>query len=510
MKKTLSVLLLLGLVASGLSVWAGLRVEAIHQEMIAALEERPQLRVLGSTFERGLLGSTAETTFELRGAAGELFQRPLAWAGQENVRQRIGFRLEHHIDHGPTSLWTWFSTGAVGPPIVAYVHSTLTLDQEAWSEVAAAFGKLPAAKFYVQVAADGHVKGRLSMPAAELRPRDVEAGDTPRWVGKLQALRAKLEVAPESDLLQVSLQAGGLQLAGSDMSLDLGEWTGQLGIPLSESMRSVRSEHVIQKLALTWPTSETGAPEGAAARPTPAAQLTRIAVEGIAWTTEGRPEELWVEAGFDQVHWNALEAADVRVGFEALRDLDTDEASPEASLATLLGFLPELNITAIDGQTASGPFHVSGRIRFDESVGEGGSNLEGELELRLPGGWADALADENDELLGAWVDSGELERDGEGFLGDLRFEPTEPDEESESSRLAIRLLELLPELPEGSTAGEAEGDVAVADEATEDSAGPEAEADPKGELVVSPEPTAPAELADDTAAPSAPPAAPAP
>ncbi|MBW2243004.1 MAG: DUF945 family protein [Deltaproteobacteria bacterium] len=503
MKKTLSVLLLLGLVFSGLSVWAGLRVEAIHQELIAALEEQPGVRVLGSAFERGFLGSTAETTFELRGAAGALFQRPLEWAGQENVRQRIGFRLEHQLDHGPTSLWSWMNAGAVGSPVVAHVHSTLTLDQEAWAEVAAAFGKLPAAKFYVQVAADGHVKGRLTMPAAELRPRDVEAGDTPRWVGQLEGLRAILEVTPKSDLLQVSLRSGGLHLGGSDMSLEVGEWTGQLEFPLSESSQPSRSEHFIQKIALAWPAPAEGASDAAA-------QPTQIAFEGIAWTTESRPEELWVEAGFDQVRWNALEAADVRVGIEALRDLDTDEPSPEASLATLLGFLPELNITALDGQTASGPFHVSGQIRFDELVDEGGSNLEGELELRLPGDWADALADENDELLGAWLDAGELERDGEGYLGDLRFEPTEPDQMSESSELATRLLELLPELPAGSAEGEAEEDVALADGPTEDSAEPKAEAGPKGTLVVSQDPAAPAELADDAVVPSAPPAAPAP
>ncbi|MCP3986046.1 MAG: YdgA family protein [bacterium] len=509
MKKTFLVLLMVGLALSGLSVWSGLRVEATHQELIAALEERPQLRVLSSEFERGLLDSTARTEFELRGAAGALFQRPLEWAGQHNVRQRIGFHLEHHIEHGPVSLWRWFSTGAVGTPIVAHVHSTLTLDQEAWSELAAAFGKLPAAQFHVRVAADGHVRGRLSMPAADLQPRNVEPGDTPRWVGKLAEVRGDLEVVPESDLLQVALQAGGLHLGGNDMSLDVGEWTFHLRLPLGESTHPSRGEHVVQKLAVAWPALEPTDPMQAMGGP------TRIALEGIAWTTEGRSEELWVEAGFDQVQWNSLEATDVRIGIEAIRDLDPQEPTPEAHLATLLGFLPELNITDFGGQTSEGPFHVSGRVRFDPTVAEGGSNLEGELELRLPSVWTDALAGDDEAVLGAWIDAGELERDAEGYLGDLRFEPSEPGEESESNELATRLLGLLPELPVGSLAEEAEEEASAVDEVAAESPAvtPEdAPGDPA--LVVSQEEPAalsalPEELPEEAGA-AAPPAAPAP
>ena len=457
MKRTLLILLLLGLVFSGLSVWIGLRVEATHHELIAALERRPHLRVLSSVFERGLLHSTAETTFELRGAAGALFQRPLEWAGRQNVRPRVGFRLVHRIDHGPASLWAWLGSGAVGPPIVAHVYSTLILDQEAWSELAAAVGELPAVQLQLRVAADGRVRGRVSMPAAELQPRDVEPGDAPRWVGRLAGFRAELEVAPESDVLQVTLRAGGLQLGGSEMTLEVGEWNGQLELPLGESPRPSRGEHVVQNLILAWPAPEQGEP-------------TRIAIDGIAWTTEGGREELLVEAGFDQVQWNALEATDVRIGLEALRELDAGDPPPEAHLVSLLGFLPELNITGLDGQTPSGPFHVSGRVRFDPTVAEGESDLEGELELRLPGGWADALAGDDDELLGAWLDAGELERDGEGYLGDLRFEAARSGAEQDSSELITRLLGLLPEAPVGSPVEEADEELVDADAVAADGA----------------------------------------
>lgn len=496
MKKALLILLLLGLAFSGLSLWVGLRVEAIHHELIAALEQRSDLRVLASEFERGLLSSTAETSFELRGAAGALFQRPLEWAGQKNIRQRIGFRLVHHIDHGPTSLWTWFGAGAVGPPILAHVHTTVALDRETWSELTAAFGKLPPAQLQVSVAVDGHVRGWLSMPAAELQPRDVEAGATPRWIGRLAALRADLEIAPESDMLQVNFRAGGLQLGGDAMLLEVGEWTSKLEIPLGDSTLPSHAEHVIKKLVLAWPDLERG-------------ESTRIVLEGIAWTAEGDPNRLLIEAGFDQVQWNALEATDVRVGLEAFRDPDLDELSPEAHLVSLLGFLPELSITDVEGQTPAGPFYLSGQIWYDPTVPEGESDLEGEIELRLPGGWADALAGGDEELVSAWVDAGELERDGDGYYSDLLFDVTPSGTEDASSELALRLLSLLPRPPARSLVEGEVGESVDADEiATTAPAVKQEHA--RRKAPASTNRSAGSAQVEPSAAPSAPPAAPAP
>ncbi len=427
MRKALFVLAFFGLVASALSVWVALRVEARHHELVAELEGHPHVRVLESRFERGFVRSRAETSIELRGPVGMLFQAPLTWAGRENVRPRVGLRLEQEIDHGPTSLWTWLQSGARGTPPVAHVRARVALDQEAFAEMAAAFGKFAPASLTLQVAADGRVAGHVALPATALQPRDVDPGKSPPWVGRLGAVHADLRLAPGSDMLQVSLRGGGLRLGGEALALDLGSWTGSIELPIGDSLRASRGEHVVEHLTIGWPGAEGADP-------------TEIELAGIAWTRDGRPEQLLLAAGVDQARWNELEARDLRMELQAERDPDTaDPATLPPHLPGVLGLRPQLELTALGGQTPHGPFHVSGRLDF---APPGGGDIHGDLELRLPGAWAEQLVDEDEALLSTWIDEGELRPDDDGgFRTHLRL--------GAAGSVAERLIALLPAPPVG-------------------------------------------------------------
>ena len=407
MKKTLVCLTIVGLALAGYSLWVSLQVEERLRAGIAALEARPQVRVLGSHVERGWLSTESEVHFELRGVAGALFQAPLEWAGRETVRSRVGFRLEQHIDHGPSSLWHWLSTGAAGAPLLAHAEATLALDQESHAELAAAFGRLPAMRALVSVRSTGDADGRLSMGPVPLRPRDVEAGEAPRWTGRFRGLDGTLAV--RAGELRIDLASDGIELNGPELHFAALGWTatslgGWLNTSAGETTHTLRNgrlavgpgaDHVVWEVAEATPAPAASSdaqaepvakPDAAAQGPTPEALW---GVEGLAWNSTNGDERLEVAAQLDRGRWNqtALEGVELEVAWPRVPVTPPGERPEHWTEA--LGMAPAFTVGLLQGQVDEGPFAVSGELRF-EGESESPGHLD-ELTADVPGARARGL-----------------------------------------------------------------------------------------------------------------------
>ncbi len=401
MKKIVGFVLVLGLVLGAFAGWISFEVESAHQQWVARLEARPDLRVLSSRFDRGWLRSEAETRFELRGPAGAVFQAPLRWAGREDVRQRVGFLVDQTIEHGPLSLFRWLEGGAQGSPIVAYVDASVVLDQEAHSELSAAFGRLPSMRARVAVRASGEAGGPVTMQAAPLRPRDVAPGATPRWVGRFEGLRGDVQVRDGQVVLQ--LDFGGLQLAGPELDFEAERWSARWETSLAPGPARAHSEHALADLSLEL------RPDG------DAGEKLRLQISGAAWKSESDREALrWVGTAASSL-WNDLALTGVRLDASWPRDPAVGEEP--SSAAAELGFLPEWHIEQLEGRLADGPFLLAGELRLVAPASVPGmttppeSAVHGDLELRFPRSLAETLLVDHPERLEAWLAEGQIARD---------------------------------------------------------------------------------------------------
>ena len=97
MKKLILIVLLV--VIGGfavVSIWGSLRAKQAYRTLILAIAESPDTRVLETGYEGGWLRSTAHASVEIRGTAGETFQRWLVGLGRDEVIDHLhgrGLRL---------------------------------------------------------------------------------------------------------------------------------------------------------------------------------------------------------------------------------------------------------------------------------------------------------------------------------------------------------------------------------------------------------------------------------
>lgn len=419
MKKSLIFTALLVLGLAGFSLWVSLQVEATNLDVVAQVEARPDVRVIESRFDRGWLQSTAETHLELRGAVGAAFQAPLEWAGRQDVRRRVGFVVSQRIDHGPMALWAWISEGAMGSPLLVISDGTVVMDQEAHSEVAAVFGKLPNATWRLRVRANRELAASFSMRATPLEPRDVEAGAAPRWVGTFAGLQGKLSVI--ADDLEMSLTSQGVDLAGSDFALDLDGWSGHWKGLLSQE-EPIAGEHKLRGLQVHF--RVPGVPDAG----------RRLSLQSAEWTTESDDDQLLVTLRSEEAGVDGLSLRGTRM--VAIWPRDPQVTPGEKSMTSReTGFLPELEIESLEGRLPEGPVLISGRLEMiptasvpvdtaessnDESEAavseavapESSSTLAGDLEVRFPERWVGRLFGDDADRFTALLEEGQLARDG--------------------------------------------------------------------------------------------------
>lgn len=422
MKKSLILTAFLVLGLAGCSLWVSLQVEATNLDVVARVEARPDVRVIESRFDRGWLTSTAETHLEFRGAVGTAFRAPLEWAGRHDVRKRVGFVITQHIDHGPSAVWTWLNEGAIGSPLVAISHGTVVMDQEAHSEVAAVFGKLPNATWLLRVRANRNMDATLAMRPTPLNPRDVEAGTAPRWVGSFAGLQGQLHIA--ADQVEWNLTSPGLELAGSDFAFDLDGWTAHWKGRLTQE-DPIAGEHSLRSLQVHF--KVPGLPEAG----------RRLSLQSAEWTTESDEDGLHLTATSEEASVDALSLRGTRMVALWPRDPQADP-SEKSMTSVETGFLPEWEIVSLEGRLPEGPVLISGRLQRlapskvqagvetpmaeagdseTESIeaaptAEASSVLVGDLDVRFPERWVGALFGDDADRFAALLAEGQLARDG--------------------------------------------------------------------------------------------------
>ncbi len=411
MKKPLVLLALVALVAAGFAQWVSLAVEAVHRDWIAQLGRQPGVRVLTSELDRGWLESEGEVGFELRGVPSVLFAAPLAWAGREGVRSRVGFVVHQRIEHGPLCLLDWLRQGAVGPPVIARIELTVEFDHEAQAELAAAFGRVAPLHAQLAVRVTGEADGPLDMPAVALRPQDVEAGAAPRWVGRLGVLQGHARWSRGG--WSLDLAGEGLALAGPEIDLQIRGWQGRW----VRTAGSARGEHGIAHASLVVRDAE--------------ARQRSLQLDDLHWTLDHAPEELGIDLLARTGRWNAQTFEDLRLGARWARELPPVKAqAPDASFAARMGLVSEIELDTLRLRVPEGPLEASGRLVF-ENAPEGSAGLQGDLLLTVPRTWGNRLLSVGEPGAGepepadAWLAEGWLTRDRTGLRTRLQWNADE-------------------------------------------------------------------------------------
>ncbi len=391
---------------AGFSLWASLQVEAAHRQWVGMLEARPNLRVTETHFQRGWLDSIAQTRFELRGSAGETFQAPLEWAGRADVRKRVGFLVRQRIDHGPLGILAWFQEGAVGSPYLAVVDGSIELDQEAQSELSGAFGRLPAMRVRLPVRASGEALGQLSMPGGALRPRDVEPGEAPRWLGRFDGMNGHVRLAPGKAALQLRVPA--LELVGEELVVKAKGWELDVDLGRLDTVGGATSEHRVAHLqvevGLEAESPDDGAPP----------QRTRLALEEARWTVAGELDEGRLEGHAKRLVWNLLDLAAPVLEANWPRPVAADDAATDG----LFGFLREVEISRLAGDLTEGAFAARGTLRFPTGAdapsslqpaqGTSDSWVHGALQLEVPEAFVARVMTGQEERVETWIGEGRI------------------------------------------------------------------------------------------------------
>jgi hypothetical protein len=112
MKKLILIVLLVvigGLAA--LSTLGSLRSKQAYRTLVLAIAESPDTRILETGYEQGWLRSRAHASVEIRGPLGESFQQWMVGLGRDEVRGRVGIRMQQTIEHGYGPLMEWLTSG---------------------------------------------------------------------------------------------------------------------------------------------------------------------------------------------------------------------------------------------------------------------------------------------------------------------------------------------------------------------------------------------------------------
>jgi uncharacterized protein YdgA (DUF945 family) len=230
MKKAILIILLVGIVGVGaLSLWGSLRAKQAYRTLILAIAESPDTRVLETSYEGGWLQSTAHASVEIRGTAGEAFQRLLVGLGRDEVRGRVGIRMEQTIEHGCTPLMDWLTGGMDGTPVVGRMETRLELDQETQSEVAAVMGRLPPISISTMIRASGIGESSVNVPAQRLESQ-LAGEEGGGWLAHWEGLHGNVVYTTGFDHIAASFSSSGIEgsSAGSVFALRDLLWTADL------------------------------------------------------------------------------------------------------------------------------------------------------------------------------------------------------------------------------------------------------------------------------------------
>ena len=230
MKKALLVILLACIVSMGaLSLWGSLRAKEAYRTLILAITESPNTRLLETSYEEGWLESRAHVSLEIRGSAGEAFQQWMVGLGRDEVRGRMGLRMDQAIEHGYTPFLDWLTGGMEGWPVVGRVETRLELDQETQSELAAVMSRLPGASSSTQIRASGIGESTVEFPAQRLESK--LAGDGGGgWQAHWEGLHGNVVYTTDFDHFAASFRSAGIEGGSAESVFALRDllWTADL------------------------------------------------------------------------------------------------------------------------------------------------------------------------------------------------------------------------------------------------------------------------------------------
>jgi uncharacterized protein YdgA (DUF945 family) len=248
MKKLVLVVLLVGIVGvAALSAWGSLRAKQAYRDLILAISESPDMRIIDTDYERGWLESSYRASVEIRGPLGESFQQWMLALGHDEVRERLGIRIRQDIEHGYVPLVDWLTSGMEGMPVVGRVETHLELDQETQSELSAVIGRLPPVSISTVIRVSGVGESFVTIPVRILEGK-LAIGEGGTWAARWEGLRGQIVHTLDFDRFAASLQSGGLEgrIAGSAFAVRDLTWTADLtrdesGLLVGELSSSVGS-----------------------------------------------------------------------------------------------------------------------------------------------------------------------------------------------------------------------------------------------------------------------------
>ncbi|HEX9626577.1 MAG TPA: YdgA family protein [Acidiferrobacterales bacterium] len=229
----------LGLLAAGAAVvpyWFGIRAEETYNAQLKQATDQGKLSVSQSSFERGWLSSTAETTVSVPGAP-------------------VGITMLHKIHHGPFPI----ADGIDLNPVLARVNSQISLSIPE-------IKSLPQITVESRVQLSGETDSRITVPAYKHAGAD---GGGVEWQGlngtgwlSADAKRVKLDL--NAPLLKVSGAQGGFTANGFTVALDQTESpsgldTGSANLGINKiSIDAATGSSTVDGLRLATSTSEAG------------------------------------------------------------------------------------------------------------------------------------------------------------------------------------------------------------------------------------------------------------
>jgi len=401
-KFLLAGLIVSGLILAGAAVHSSQSAEHHYRALELRLAEVPDVRVLESSYQRGLSESVAETSFELRGGLGDSFRRGIERAGREDVRGRVGFRTRHEIRHGLAPLWSWLRDGAEGSPVVARVTTSIELDQEAQSELLAVVGRLPAVRVETTVRSSGIGESEIHAAAARLRAKLDDPQTASGSSGEFRGLHGAVVFQPENGALAGQLTSPGFLLEGPENTISFEGLELQFDTQLDASgVRVGKVEPSVARLRVGPTRPAETAPPASAAETAEAADTASV----VAAAEDADPG---ADATAAALRTDWLELTELR----AAQQLRLTGGKLEAVYALALQGLvvngerhgpAELDIAIRDvdatavKESGSGPAGLlrAGRpmvdlSRFELATGHGLVRATG--HLRLTGGWPDGSA----------------------------------------------------------------------------------------------------------------------
>ena len=443
MKKLVLALLLVALVGfGGVTLWGSLRAKQAYRTLILAIAESPDARVLETSYERGWLQSKSRTSFEIRGRLGESFQQWLIGLGREEVRGRVGVKMQQTIEHGYTPVMEWLTGGMEGTPIVGRLETHLELDKETQSELGAVLGHLPWVSIATVIRASGVGESSVIVPAKRLESK--LAGDEGGgWAAQWKGLRGNVVYTTDFDHFAASFDSAGIEggSAGSLFALRDLKWTADLrrdesGLLVGDvnarvgSLRLASREEGAPGLELDdWAMSQSNAVEAGSFGSTLQIRVQAIRLGDRVFG----PGELELQLrNLDALSLARLQSRGVG-GLAPPHDRDVTRSSvgggPVSLLSDLLSRSPQLEIRSLRLATPSGDIEAKLRIDLDGSRPEFLRDLftlllvlEIRAELACPAEILDALYQERGEELLELRREGWVLLDGERYRSRLKFE----------------------------------------------------------------------------------------